>query len=1604
MSLARIFGNSFKMTFAVVVTLALILTGFAMITSLTAVGDTVDSFKGDKESYNLNFTSAGVDATPTFTIENDVPVIDASMKISTVNNGDGLYPFNPIVDAGADGDMEWAFNVPGYGDFGRQNKFTTNMSSATSEFNSAGGTDTTADLFMPKDATVTKAEMSLRGRFVPTAINSYDISPVSYKYIMKSNSGNIDNQNGEDIVACSHVSPGKILLVKCPSSATSSPWDVTTLDSSLYQPDAIIGNIADTTGGGDIVAVDRQYTGGVYWFSNDNNDGSKWTKYTIDTGQRYPAYVKLGDMDNDGDLDVVVGCYGYYTYFSSSNPMVMWFENDGTPKTGTWTQHTIFDPNQYYDGYSYGIDVGDFNNDGDLDVAWIGYYYYGYLKWGENPGTKTGYWHARQINTSSNYDRYIYGIVAADFDQDGYDDIATCSSSSGYGTAWWRSNGGASWTKYRISTSYYGYAITAAQMDGANGPDILVPRYAGSGPVYVVKAGATPTSGGWTTTSVSLGMNYPRTISTFNPDGANGLDIFTSAYNDGHMKWYQNTGSAASFTTRTVHTAQLSGMRYPYDVSHGDIDGDNDLDIVVNAYYSYDVVWFENDGTPTTGTWPMHMIDNNARYAYNNEIVDLDDDGDLDVIATHNYYSTPYCKVMWYENNGDGSSWVLHTICSSMRYPTGIDYGDIDKDGHLDVIVSNYYYSQLGVYWFEAPNDPSTGSWIQRTVATGTKYSYNVDVGDIDNDGDLDIAYAAYDYSSGGVSWFECPSNPKTQAWNQYDVVTSTEYCYDLKLADINKDNSLDIVYSSYYDGVRWTKNPATNPKNVAAWTNYQIANDMYSWGLDVADIGQDDYLDVVYTTYYQNKVYWCESPDNPVSGNWVKHTVENGLYYAFQVTVADFDEDGVEDIIATGGGYNDVDINMYKIQTQYCTDPEIDIGNDGVVEWTIAGECKGEYTFDFTSKLNDLLANSDTIEDQYGNIMTMNPVQMTVGSSAGKVTIYDIDIEYDYTATVDVNPHNGDLAAELQEYLDGSNKNKKTFELRVAVGSAQAGEMVLSDLEINYNSHPDFTKDINTISILEDTDNSGVLDLSSFFDDDFDDATTLNYSVVMSKDDRSKVELTIDGTNLNAKTLVENWNGQVNALIIAEDNGDGAGIAKTKTISNTFPIVVMAVNDEPVEADDELPDVEIAEGAEAYSVDLDLGNYFSDVDSTKFYYKAELQGEYTEEDMKVTVDSKNLIKVQAMGDFTGEDIPVRIYCDDDNTFHDEPEDNPYKEFTVDVYNLPDDAPYWDPIEPIYIPEDGAMDEPIDLTAYINDPDTPINEIQYYIAGNTNSSWLPGNIDEAGKLTVTTAIPDYEGSTMITLKATDGYNSGVTVVWVYVVPENDAPWVSISNPLDGDEIPKDFIFTMIGNAKDAEDLQFVEVAIEPKGSQPSYWYSTQGASTWLYTWSTAEYEVGQELTIYARCFDGVGYSELDSINVKIGESLESTKDDWDGDGIKNEDDAFPNNPYEYKDTDGDEWGDFEDPFPEDKNEWQDSDLDGIGDNSDPTPYGDGLIDDPTQSKKKDAEGASFSLWYIVLAMTVILVAVLIWMMVKKTRSRKPVKRNKKVNMKKKAEK
>ncbi|MBZ0257638.1 FG-GAP-like repeat-containing protein, partial [bacterium] len=150
-------------------------------------------------------------------------------------------------------------------------------------------------------------------------------------------------------------------------------------------------------------------------------------------------------------------------------------------------------------------------------------------------------------------------------------------------------------------------------------------------------------------------------------------------------------------------------------------------------------------------------------------------------------------------------------IGSADQEPMFMDLADFDQDGLLDVVLATYsdvidVHRQAKQGW-----KFSAESWtIKMPPNTGTGKS--VGIGDIDLDGDMDIAFTCGN-SEGkhGVMWLSYRESPKETEWVAHDIGGLTGTKFDrLVLIDLDNDGDLDLLTCEEREnlGVIWYENP----------------------------------------------------------------------------------------------------------------------------------------------------------------------------------------------------------------------------------------------------------------------------------------------------------------------------------------------------------------------------------------------------------------------------------------------------------------------------------------------------------------------------------------------------------------------------------------------------------------------------------------------------------------------------------------------------------------------------------------------------------------------------------------------------------------------------
>lgn len=335
-------------------------------------------------------------------------------------------------------------------------------------------------------------------------------------------------------------------------------------------------------------------------------------------------------------------------------------------------------------------------------------------------------------------------------------------------------------------------------------------------------------------------------------DNDGDLDIAATAWSgsEDRVIWFENDGNYPINWSDNVISTNVSR---PTSVHSADFDNDGDLDLVSSLQEDNRVEWYENDGNYSVN-WFTRTITNNADEARYVHSIDLDQDGDMDVIAA----MSGERRVAWYENNivNNTPTWTERNITTNAYGAWALHSADIDNDNDLDVIVAARFGDEI--LWFE--NDGTSLSWTRRVVVSNIDGPWSVYAEDLDQDGDLDII-SAFDLEN-RVSWFENDGSP-TPTWTTRDISIAMSGATSARPADIDDDGDLDIVSGSHGDKkFSWFENEGINTLN---WTEQFVASTTGNGGpiwSEPADFDNDNDIDILGASGYftGSQIAWYES------------------------------------------------------------------------------------------------------------------------------------------------------------------------------------------------------------------------------------------------------------------------------------------------------------------------------------------------------------------------------------------------------------------------------------------------------------------------------------------------------------------------------------------------------------------------------------------------------------------------------------------------------------------------------------------------------------------------------------------------------------------------
>ncbi|MBN1755188.1 T9SS type A sorting domain-containing protein [bacterium] len=466
--------------------------------------------------------------------------------------------------------------------------------------------------------------------------------------------------------------------------------------------------------------------------------------------REYDACPALGDLDDDGDLDLILGGW---------NGQMAYYENTGG--TALYPEFTLIE--DYFLGYDgvYGAKpfLADINADSDLD-----------LFIGDSRGKIAFY---ENIGTADSFD---FTLVDSEF--------------------------------VVLDPNHVNPCLFDIDLDGDF--DLVIQQ---GNDFHLVKNIGNASNPVWDTPDDSYFPHTPSSVGgvaiwdLFN----SGLPALVMG-SDIHLDYlYTNTGTINSPTWEQApwpwETIETS---YSTHIAMADLNDDNLPEMLLFGYHYK--LGLRNIGTAGDPDWTVDssLVDGLWGASADPAFGDLDSDGDLDIVMGGIGDSLRYFENIGDRCVHNWAAPVTGWFGISLGNHLGPALVDIDSDNDLDLFVGT---ASESLYFFENTGDSTTpnfssGVYLSEFPETpwwGPLYRANLCFEDFDNDGDYDL-FTGASFDEHKLTFWENTGDSTAPEWGVNFVEdfleNSTGGLYDVCFWDYNNDGVKDLICSTVFGGV----------------------------------------------------------------------------------------------------------------------------------------------------------------------------------------------------------------------------------------------------------------------------------------------------------------------------------------------------------------------------------------------------------------------------------------------------------------------------------------------------------------------------------------------------------------------------------------------------------------------------------------------------------------------------------------------------------------------------------------------------------------------------------------------------------------------------------
>ena len=1084
------------------ITLALLLIVNSVVLAETTTQYIVDGNESDSVVLYLEKDVVNDDTEIEFP---NAEVLSASYTISGGADQDGSYPEDLSITISGN---KWEYSGEGYGALGNQKTFSNGAPSSAAVFSDESGGETTVEMYLPVNATISNAEVTLEGltkgngdlddyRLVSDNTNegSHSLLPSILKdgndqYIVWADNGDL---NDKDLYY-------SILFNSGGNSGWDEPVRLTPQDSTYIYEDPLI------VGDSDFLLAGWLYSG-ILQYTYSTNGGDSWS--TIDDFD-YDYYIYYYDfaLDESGTFHLVWSAYTDDGSESDYRVFHSYSEDNGV----TWSSENEVSDSSVASSNMYPTVSFD---DDDVFVTWIGAttsnagaFFAVSDDGGDSFGTPS------QINTSGD-------AGSVDVSSDSNSNVIISWTERGDETsavvkARSSSNSGSTFNTELTLTgaedvtidSYLhsgndgsgNYYVTWTRQDSSDYYDIMVARSANSGNTWNsgVEIDGIDEDSQRVYSSISVDSTglVVSWIDLYDGDGASSdPDIyFSKSTNDGSSwstpkevgseQYYEGDSSAVSLSYSGDYLYAIyvdSGDADPDGDSNGNDALNDDGDIFFKRSSDDGVSWSDSI-VISSGIYDGRSYEtfDYSSYYYSYYAPAVASYGNYVYVIWSDYsFDDAQYQIKFSSSSNSGSTWSDPVIISSLSSDVN-SYGPAIVADGTNIYVAWQSVQSSGTIVYDImtriseDNGDTWGELSAVTSGDGTNYIPEVAYGndrfhvtwhtyakDGSSDADYTVEYAYTEDSgdswervtlrdgegSGDFCWF-----PNIDIDGDYIyIVWQDDGDYD---GDGGFDFDVVTIYSE--DGGDTWNDPFLIVDSDSLYSNaYTLP----------AVASKNGYVYVSYQEYdgsqYEHRFLLSQnygetwSDTFPINeGHVVNYAkmdmaIDDKTYFAYYDDADLFSE---EDI--------DYDIILRTTSDEgYPTNPTINLDSGGY-DWEWTGEFNSDNSpilWDSSGENGALKSFKAALEDgiEYAidndetfvddyGIEMANLIFTITSDSDGRIGLSDLNIEYDLELTVQSN----DLKEKLNALVN-PDSNEDTVGTKISVSSSTNGKVILSDLAI---------------------------------------------------------------------------------------------------------------------------------------------------------------------------------------------------------------------------------------------------------------------------------------------------------------------------------------------------------------------------------------------------------------------------------------------------------------------------------------------------------------------------------------------------------------------------